>query len=134
MMLLLSLIQSSVMLLITFLFAEAAQLSGLRVSIKKMESPSLAEPQEEYRSPSISINETEVKSVHQFNYLGCVISSEDRIDKEVDNRLAKANRTLVRLCRHVWNKQNQHFSSCSAYFTVASCWVLDHLPSEHMPP
>ena len=63
-------------------------------------------PREEYRPPHITIGETELKSVQQFTYLGCTILSDARIDKEIDNRLAKANNAFCRLYKRVWN--NEH--------------------------
>jgi len=51
-------------------------------------------PRKEYGPPIISIGQTELKAVQQFCYLGCVISTDTKINKEVDNRLAKANSAL----------------------------------------
>ena len=87
-------------------FAEAAQLFGLEVSLKKTEVLHQPAPREEYRPPHITIGETELKSVQQFTYLGCTISSDAKIDKEIDNRLAKANTSFGRLHKRVWN--NKH--------------------------
>ena len=80
---------------ITSCFAESAQLFGLEVSLKKTEVLHQPAPQNEYRAPHISIGETVLKSVEQFTYLGCAISSNARIDGEIDNRLAKANSALA---------------------------------------
>ena len=52
---------------------------------------------EEYRPPHITIGGTELKAVYQFTYLGCTITSDAKIDREVDNRLAKANIVFGRL-------------------------------------
>ncbi|XP_067051128.1 uncharacterized protein [Acropora muricata] len=62
-------------------------------------------PCEEYRPPHISIGDTELKSTQQFTYLGCTISSDAKIDKEIDNRLAKANSSFGRLYQRVWNNK-----------------------------
>ena len=62
----------SAMQCITSCFAEAAQLFGLEVSLKKTEVFHQPAPQEEYHTPSISIEQPELKAVHQFSYLGCV--------------------------------------------------------------
>ena len=59
---------------ITSCFAEAAELFGLEVSLKKTEVLHQPAPQEEYHPPHISIWETELKAVQQFTYLGCTIS------------------------------------------------------------
>jgi len=74
--------------------------------LKKTEVLHQPAPQEEYRLPHINIGETKLKTVHQFTYLGCTISSGAKIDREIDNRLAKANSAFGRLYKRVWaNKQ-----------------------------
>ena len=52
-----------------------------------------------------------MKAVQQFTYLGCTISSDARIDKEVDNRLAKASSAFGRLHSRVWN--NKHLKKAT---------------------
>ena len=47
-----------------------------------------------------------MKSVQQFSYVGCTISSDARIDKEVDNRLAKGSSAFGRLYKRVCNNKN----------------------------
>ena len=84
-------------------FAEAAQFFGFEISLKKTEVLHLPAPQEEYRPPFITIGETELKAVHQFTYLECTITSDAKIDREVDKRLAKANSAFSRLYKRVWN-------------------------------
>lgn len=81
---------------ITSCFAEAAELFGLEVSLKKTEVLYQPAPREDYRPPCITIGESELKTVHQFSYLGCIISLDAEVDKEIDNRLAKANCAFVR--------------------------------------
>ena len=91
---------------ITSRLAEAAQLLGLEVSLKKTEVPHQPAPQEEYHPPSIYIEQSELKTVHQFSYLGCVITYDAKIDKELDTRLANANSAFSRLYIRVWNNKN----------------------------
>ena len=96
---------------VTSCFAEATQLFGLEVSLKKTEVLHQPAPQEAYCPPHITIGETELKAVQQFTYLGCTISSDARIDKEVDNRLAKASSAFGRLHSRVWN--NKHLKKAT---------------------
>ena len=91
---------------ITSCFADASRLFGLEVSLKKTEVLHQSAPHEEYRPPHISIGDTELKTTQQFTYLGCTISSDAKIDKEVDSRLAKANSSFGRLYKRVWNNKN----------------------------
>ena len=110
---------------LTSCFAEAAQLFGLEVSLKKTEVLHQPAPREEYRPPHISIGETELKAVHQFTYLGCTITSDAKLDKEVDSRLAKANSAFGRLYKRVWNnKQLKKSTKISVYRAVVLTTLL----------
>ena len=101
---------------LTSCFAEAAQLFGLEISLKKTEVLHQTAPQEEYHPPHISIDETELNTVHKFTYLGCTISSDAKIDKEINNRLAKANSAFGRLYKRVWgNKHLKNSTKISVY-------------------
>ena len=91
---------------VTSCFADALRLFGLEVSLKKTEVLHQPTPHEEYRPPHISIGDSELKSTQQFSYLGCTISSDAKIDKERDNRLAKANNSFGRLYKRVWNNKS----------------------------
>ena len=91
---------------LTSCFAAACELFGLAVSIKKTEVLHQPAPLSSSQPPSITINGTPLKTVQQFCYLGSIISTDARIDKEVDNRLAKANSAFGRLRRRVWNNNN----------------------------
>ena len=91
---------------VTCYFADASRLFGLEISLKKMEVLHQPAPHEEYRPPHISIGDTELKTTQQFIYLGCTISSDAKIDKEIDNRLAKANSSFGKLYKRVWNNKS----------------------------
>ena len=60
----------------TYCFIEAAQLYGLEVSLKKTEVLHQPAPHEECHPPSISTEQSELKAVHKFSHLGCVIISD----------------------------------------------------------
>ena len=118
---------------VTSCFAEACQLFGLEVSLKKTEVLHQPAPKEVYRQPSIHIDRTELNVVNQFTYLGCVISSDAKIDKEIDNRLAKANSAFGRLYKRVWHNFNlKRVTKISVYRAVvlttllygAESWVI----------
>ncbi|XP_069759741.1 uncharacterized protein [Narcine bancroftii] len=82
---------------LTSCFAETAKMFGLEVSLKKTEVLHQPAPHHDYQPPHISIGHTKLKTVNQFTYLGCTISSDARIDNEIDNRLSKANSAFGRL-------------------------------------
>ena len=90
---------------VTSCFADASRLFGLEVSLKKTEILHQPTPHEEYRPPHICSGDNELKSTQQFTYLGCTISSDAKIDKEIDNRLAKDS-SFGRLYKRVWNNNS----------------------------
>ena len=111
--------------LITSCFAEAAQMFGLEVSLKKTEVLHQPAPLEAQQPPHITIGETELNFVQQFTYLGCTISSDARIDKEIDNRLAKANRAFGRLYKRVWeNRHLKRTTKISVYRAIVLSTLL----------
>ncbi|RXN24108.1 RNA-directed DNA polymerase from mobile element jockey-like protein [Labeo rohita] len=94
----------------------ATQLFGLEVSLKKTEVLHQPAPKEDHHPPHITIGEIELKSGHQFTYLGCIITSDAKIAEELDNRLAKANSAFGRLYKWVWyNKQLKQSTKISVY-------------------
>ncbi|KAG7519485.1 hypothetical protein JOB18_009869 [Solea senegalensis] len=77
-----------------------------------------------------AIGETELKAVQQFTYLGSTISSNAKIDKEVDNRLTKANRAFGRLYSRVWsNKHLKKGTKVSVYRAVNASTNVASAPS-----
>ena len=86
----------STMQRVTSCFAEAAQLFRFEVNLMNIEVLHQPMPQEEYHPPSITIEQSELKAVHQFSYLGCIITTDAKLDKEVDSRLAGQGK------QHLW--------------------------------
>ena len=110
---------------ITSCFAEAAHLFGLVISLKKTEVLHQPAPREEYHPPHIYIDKTELKSVHQFTYLGCTISSDAKLDGDIDSRLAKANSAFGRLYKRVWNSNHlKRSTKISVYRAVVLTTLL----------
>ena len=56
--------------------------------------------------PSPQHHRTELKVGSQFTYLGCTITSDAKIDREVNNRLAKANCAFGKLYKRLALKIN----------------------------
>ena len=66
-----------------------------------------------------------MKTVHQFTYLGCTITSDAKIDRDIDNRLAKANSAFGRLYNRVWkNKHLKKSTKISVYRAVVLTTLL----------
>ena len=115
--------------------------TGLEVSLKKTEVLHQPTPQEDYSAPRITIGETDLKAVQQFTYLGCTISSNVRIDGEIDNRLAKANSAFWQAPQAHVEKQtphnknkNQRLQSCSTDHVTIWIRILGHLPTPPKAP
>ncbi|XP_029637978.1 uncharacterized protein LOC115213182 [Octopus sinensis] len=110
---------------ITSCLADASRLFGLAVSLKKTEVLHQPTPQEDYHPPHITICGTKLKSTQQFTYLGCIISFDARIDKEIENRLSKANRSFGRLYKRVWHNNNlKNKTKISVYRAVVLTTLL----------
>ncbi|KAI8490993.1 hypothetical protein Bbelb_314120 [Branchiostoma belcheri] len=110
---------------VTSCFAEASELFGLEVSLKKTEVLHQPVPLRKYCPICIKIGEKPLKAVHQFTYLGSTITSDAKIDKEVDNRLAKANSALGRLHSRVWkSKHLKKDTKISVYKAVVLTTLL----------
>ena len=109
---------------LTTCFARSAQLFGLEVSIKKTEVLYQPAPQEVSQPPNITIGDVALKTVQQFTYLGCTISSDAKVDKELDNRLGKANRAFGRLYKRVWSNKSLR---CTTKICVYKAIVLTTL-------
>ncbi|XP_051625679.1 uncharacterized protein LOC127461696 isoform X1 [Manacus candei] len=110
---------------LTSCFAEAAELFGLEVSLKKTEVLYQPAPQEVFHHPHITIGQSELKSVQQFNYLGSLISLDGKIDREIDNRLAKAYSAFGKLHKRVWrNKHLKKSTKISVYRAIVLSTLL----------
>ena len=82
---------------ITDKFSEAAKLFGLTISLSKTEVLLQPAPASFPQQPSITIDDTKLKYVESFRYLGSIISNDGSLDKEVTTRIQKANQALGRL-------------------------------------
>ena len=110
---------------ITSCFTEAAQLFRLEVSLKKTEILHQPSPQGAHHPPRITIGHSELKSAHQFSYLGCMIFSNAKLDKESDSWLAKASTAFERLSTRLGrNRHPKKHLKISVYQAVALTTLL----------
>ena len=56
---------------------------------------------EEHRPPHVTFGNVELKTKQLFIFLGCIISSDAIIHKDIDNRLSKVNSSFGRRCIRV---------------------------------
>ena len=94
---------------LTSCFAEAAQLFGLEISLKKTEVLHQSAPQEEYHPPHISIDETELNTVHKFAIRGASSHQTPR---------------LTRRSTTDWLKQTVHSVGCTNVCGETSTWKI----------
>ena len=106
-------------------FAEASRLFGLTISLGKTEVLFQPSPLSTGNPPSITIEETELKTVDEFKYLGSVISNDGSIDKEINLRICKASQALGRLRTRVLKQHNiQQSTKLAIYNTVVLASLL----------
>ena len=81
-------------------FSIVAKNFGLIISQKKTEVLYQPSPREAYSRPHISIDGTNLNAVEHFTYLGNVISNDDTVSKDLDNRMSKASSSFARLSEY----------------------------------
>jgi len=109
---------------ITSCFSKAAEVFGLQVSLQKTEVLHQPCPLTNPPQPEISIRGTALNVVDHFKYLGCTIAKDSRIDKEIDNRLAKANSSFGRLKERVWTNHDLKTSTKIAVYRAVVLTTL----------
>ena len=92
-------------------FAEASKQFGLTISLGKTEVLVQPAPGSDTPKPAIVIDDTELKTVDSFKYLGSVISSDGSLDSEIAARISKASQALGRLRNRVLNHHNVTLST-----------------------
>ena len=95
-------------------FASACKRFGLTISLgktKSMYQPARAQHSGNPSPPAIKIDDTEIKSVDKFCYLGSTICSSGTLDAEVTLRIAKASAAFGRLNNELWNDKGITFST-----------------------
>ena len=63
-------------------------------------------PQKAFTKPRIHVGGTQLKTVSEFPYLGSSISSDAKIDKDIEHRLSKANKAFAKLKQRLWTNSN----------------------------
>ena len=79
-------------------FSQACKDFGLIISLKKTNVLG----QDILAPPVITIDNNELKVIHQFTYFGSTITDNLSLDAEIDKRIRKAATTLAHLTSRVW--------------------------------
>ena len=83
-------------------FSDACKQFGLTISLKKTNVC----VQDVETAPSIIIDNTTLEAVENFTYLGSTIDNCLSLDVELNRRLGRANTTMARLSKRVWENKS----------------------------
>ncbi|XP_078593825.1 uncharacterized protein LOC144871797 [Branchiostoma floridae x Branchiostoma japonicum] len=100
-------------------FADACGRFGLTISLGKTEAmfqPSPSQAANVPPPPPIVINNTEIKTVDKFCYLGSTITSSGSLDAEVMQRIGKASVAFGRLTKRLWQDHGIRLSTKIAVY------------------
>ena len=113
---------------ITDRFAAAYRRFGLTISLGKTEAMSQPSPSQAANAPPpppIVINNTEIKTVDKFCYLGSTVTSSGSLDADVVQRIGKANAAFGRLTKRLWQDHGIRLSTkIAVYRAVVLCALL----------
>ena len=113
-------------------FIEVAGAFGLTVSLSKTKLMVAGHDVQEEEKAPIHLEGGEIEHVDSFAYLGSVVSSNGRIDAEVDRRIANASKAFGALHNAVFNDRNlttstkrQVYEACvlSILLYGSECWT-----------
>jgi rRNA-processing protein FCF1 len=71
------------------------QKRGLEINTAKSKTMKISKAQNNEKL-NIKWNEIILEAVEQYSYLGVIITNDERIDKEIKNRIKKANQFIMR--------------------------------------
>ena len=98
---------------------------GLTISIKKTEVLYQPAPGSIRKEPEIKIDNQILKNVDAFAYLGSTLTSNNSLDKEISNRIAKASSAFGRLRKRVWDDRGlKSETKCDVYRAVVLSALL----------
>ena len=85
-------------------FANASSKFGLKINIKKTEV--MFQPNSTMTIEDINVDKTTLNPVKDCAYLGSIITSDGRIEAELQKRMSKASMSFGRLRERLWNNHN----------------------------
>lgn len=112
-------------------FSVSCRCFGLTVSLGKTEA--IFQPPPSPQNPAalptrqVTIDDTEIKTVEKFCYLGSTISSNGPLDDEISLRTSKASSSFGRLTKRLWQNHGMRLHQKTAVYraVVLSALVYD---------
>ena len=117
------------------LYIEVTRAFSLTVSIQKTKLMVCGPNIEEEEKAPIQVGNSMIKCVESFTYLGSAVSSNVKMDVEVDRRIASAFKAFGALCQAVFRDKNlsittkrRVYQACvlSVLLYGSECWVPLH--------
>lgn len=106
-------------------FAKSAHDFGLQINMKKTEVLFQPTPGSLAISQPIHIEGNILNNVSSFTYLGSTVTSDNNLDKELQNRMAKASSAFGRLTQRLWKNHNVPVNvKCKVYKAIVISTLL----------
>ena len=110
---------------ITSAFARSASSFGLQINMSKTEVLYQAAPGSLLSPEDILIDNKPLTTVTSFTYLGSTVTSTNKLDKELQIRMAKASSAFGRLSQRLWRNHNVFISmKCKFYRAIIISTLL----------
>jgi len=105
-------------------FYMAASCFGLTVSLKKMEVLLQLHNRSSYFSPSITAGDIELPAVDKFCYLGSILTSYGKAEKDINSRIAKASSAFSRLRHRLWDNHGIRLDTKISMYVAVVLTIL----------
>ena len=110
---------------ITSLFAKAATAYGLRINMRKTEVLYQSCKLDSQPPSDVKMADTTLANVSRFTYLGSTVTTDAKLDVELQTRMAKASTSFGRLNDRLWrNKDVSTKVKCQVYRAVVLSTLL----------
>ena len=110
---------------ITTAFARSASSFGLQINMTKTEVLYQAVPGTLDAPEDVLIDNNPLRNITSFTYLGSTVSNNNKLDKELQSRMAKASSAFGRLSQRLWKNHNVSLSvKCRVYKAIVISTLL----------
>ena len=105
-------------------FHQAVSNFGLQLNLRK--TVCLYQPSPDCREHlPISVSGTDLENVSHFTYLGCIVTDDNKLEREIQNRISKGTASFGRLRQRLWNSHAVTLNvKCQIYRAVELSTLL----------